>query len=233
MKKHKRVLPIISSKKVIVAALCSAIIVVIIYLLVGKENEWTIIFCSVSATLIIAGTFVVLPSFCRYTYSDVYILLSYFGIIYRKIKYSKYDSIFISNAAYNNGYGYGAYGNILMQYTSKGKSGLQKTTYPFITLHKADYPVKRIKSGMSSRELFMIDSQNIFCLGICWFDSLVELLRWSKMPVYVLEDVYLRFEGMFNAIFLQHSDDINRFYIVTNQGVSIVIKKTGDGLRES
>lgn len=61
----------------------------------------------------------------------------------------------------------------------------------------------------------MLSNDNIYCLGICWFDSLAELLNYTQVPVYVLEDVYLRFKGKFDEAFMQNED--NRIFIITDR----------------
>lgn len=219
MKKYKRTLPMISPAKIAIVALCAAIATVVVYLLAGSENEWIIICGGLFIALMAADLFVIIPSGFRYSYDDFFIKLSYLSIVYRKISYSKYAAIFISNASYNNGYGSGVYGNIPIQYKSKGKTETITTIYPFITLHSSDYPVKKTESGMSSRDLIMLDSQDAFCLGICWFDSLTELLDRTDISVYVLEDVYLRFRKTFDSIFIQHEVNINRLFIVTDHAI--------------
>ena len=88
---------------------------------------------------------------------------------------------------------------------------------------------------MSSRDLFMLDNNNIYCLGICWFDSLDELLKHIEHKVYVLEDVYLRFRGQFDTIFLKYKCKDN-IYIISDCIISYkdfcngdTQEKTGDG----
>lgn len=217
MKKYKKTLPIISPVKVAIAALYAAIATVIVYLLCGIQNVWIIICGGICATLITCDAFVVIPTGYRYSYGDDCIKLSYLSIVYRKLIYSNFKCILISNASYNNGYGLGVYGNIPMQYTVKGNNGHTKVTLPFITLHKPSYLVDKIETKMNSRDLFMLGNDDVYCLGICWFDSLTELLNHTQLPVYVLEDVYLRFKGKFDEIFTQHED--NRCFIITDRKI--------------
>ena len=95
-----------------------------------------------------------------------------------------------------------------------------KVTFPFITLHKPQYPADKIKKGMNSRDLFMINNDEIYCLGICWFDSLDELLKHTDCPVYVLEDVYLRFKERFDTAFLAYKESLERFCIITDHSIA-------------
>lgn len=219
MKKYPQIYPLVSLKKIATAVLLWAIVTVVVLLLTGLESKWTIICCGLFIAILITAIFVIIPCGHQYSYDGSFIELSYLAIVYRRINYSKYETIFITNASYNNGYGFGVYGNIPIQHTHKEKTGITKTVYPFITLHSSNYPIEKIKPGMSSRDLLMLDSQNSFCLGICWFESLKELLAHSDASVYLLEDVYLRFQEKFDSIFIQQETFSNRFHMVTDHGI--------------
>ena len=219
MKRYKRKTPLISPLKIAIAALYAAIATATIIIFVGTDNEWYIICGGITVALFVGDLFIIIGASGRYRYSDKYIEVFYNLLLYKKLDYSWYNAVVISNASYNNGYGYGIYGNIPMQYKIKENSRHTKVTFPFITLHKPQYPVDKIKEGMNSRELFMINNDEIYCLGICWIDSLTELLCHTNIPVYILEDVYLRFKETFDIIFIQYETDIDRFYIVTDHGI--------------
>lgn len=198
-----------------IAALCAAIAAAMIGIIAGFDNEWYIICSGVAASLLIGDLFLLIGAGGRYRYSDTDIDILYQSLAYKKLDYSWFSTVVISNASYNNGYGYGINGNIPMQYKVKSDHCSAKVTFPFITLHKASYPVDEIKAKMNSRDLFMLGNDDIYCLGICWFDSLTELLKHTQVPVYVLEDVYLRFKGKFDEIFMQH--DGNRCFIIADR----------------
>ena len=151
---------------------------------------------------------------CFYRYFNNHIQLTCLNIPLKRIKYSEYNSICISNAAYNNHYG-GIHGNIPMYYTVRNNGQRKKIVCPFITLLKQEYPVSKIRKGMSSRDLYFMKDDEIYCLGVCWFDSLTELLNFTDVSVYVLEDVYLRFKEKFDSVFEQYSAD--RFYIIADK----------------
>ena len=72
---------------------------------------------------------------------------------------------------------------------------------------------------MTSRDLFMLDDCNVFHLGICHFESLTELVAHTDIPIYVLEDVYLRYEESFDSIFSSQVNDIHRFYIIRDHDI--------------
>lgn len=219
MSKYKRKTPLISPIKMAVAALCAAIAAIMGVIFSGTDNEWYIICGGIAVTLFFCDMFIVAGAAGQYGCSDKCIYLMYPPFTYKKLYYSDFNAVVISNASYNNGYGYGVNGNMPMQYKVKGTDGYTKVTYPFITLHTPQYPVNKIQERMNSRDLFFADSENIFCLGICWFDALSELLTHTDMPVYVLEDVYLRFRGKFDSIFAQHETNIDRFYIITDHKI--------------
>ena len=66
----------------------------------------------------------------------------------------------------------------------------------------------------------MINNDEIYCLGICWVDSLKELLKHTNCSVYVLEDVYLRFKGLFDDAFSVYKENLDRFYVVTDHDIA-------------
>lgn len=228
MKKYKRKTALIAPAKVAIATLSASIVMILIGALFGIHNEYFIICNGIVASLLISYLFIILSVGQEYSYFENYIQMSYLSIKYQKIVYNKFDSIIVSNASYNTGFGYELYGNVPMQYKRKDKSGITKVTYPYITLHKSQYPVYEIVSGMSSRDLFKINNQDIYCLGICWFDSFNELLQNSDSTVYILEDVYLRFKSQFDIIFIQHKQQIDRFYIITNRCIGYKNYREGE-----
>ena len=75
--------------------------------------------------------------------------------------------------------------------------------------------------------MFVLNDEEIYCLGICWFDSLKELLEKTNCPVYVLEDVYLRFKGQFDVVFSVYKENRERFYIITNRTINYQKYKEG------
>ncbi len=210
-------MPLISPLKIAIAALYAAIATAVIIIISGFDNEWYIICGSIAAVLMICDLFIILGVSGYYRYSDTCIDILFQSLQYKKLSYSWYTTIVISNASYNHGYGDQMCYNIPMQYTVKNSSGYAKVTFPFITLHTHDYPIDNVKKGMNSRDLFMICDEEMYCLGICWFDSLIELLQHTQVPVCVLEDVYLRFKGKFDEIFVQYEN--NRFYIITDDKI--------------
>lgn len=215
MKKYKRKTPLISPLKMAIASLYAAIATAMIIIISGFDNEWCVICGGIAASLLIGDLFLIIGVGGRYRYSDTGIDILYQSLAYKKLDYLWFSAVVISNASYNNGYGYGINGNIPMQYKVKSDHGYTKVTFPFITLHKPPYPVDKIKAKMNSRDLFMLGNDDMYCLGICWFDSLTELLNHTKVPVYVLEDVYLRFKGKFDEIFMQYEG--NRCFIITDR----------------
>lgn len=217
MKKFKKKVALFSPKKIALSALCCAGVSVATYLLNGSESKWTIIFGGICAALIFLSVFSALPLGCSYSYNRFYVRISYLFIKYRKIYYDEYDFVFVSNASYNNGLGYGIYMNIPMQYKSKGKHKSTKTTYPFLMLLKSTYPIEKVRSKMYSRDLLLMDKPDVYCLGICWPGSLDELMKHTEMPVYILEDVYLRFKGLFDTTFAAYLKGNRQLFIVTDQ----------------
>lgn len=218
MKKYKKTLPIVPPVIITIIASCVAIIVLLSWLWTRDENEWIIVGSGIVVALLIANIFILIPCGYQYSFEDHFIRISYLSITYKKIAYNKYKCAFISNASYHNNYGSGVYRNIPIQYRYRDKTETAKMICPFITLHGPDFSIPKVQSGMSSCSIFVLDTENTYCLGICWFDSLEELLSHTYFPVYVLEDVYLRFKESFDSIIIQQGTYTNRFHIVGNNG---------------
>ena len=107
--------------------------------------------------------------------------------------------------------------SIPMQYTVKSSDGKMQVPYPFISLLKQHYPIDQLKVGLSSRDLEAINADKIYCLGICWPESLDELMKHTEIPVYILEDVYFRFKGLFDTTFAAYLKGNRQLFIVTDQ----------------
>lgn len=227
MKKYRRLITLLSPKKLALTALCALTATVIIRFTLGADNPQLIIICgAISFILVYLNILSALIVSELYSYSDKSIKIWFCLLCCKKIEYPRFNYVVISNACYNNCSG--RTGDILLQYKIKSSGKTQKITFPFITLHKSGYPMYKIKSGMNSRNLFFQDIPNIFCLGICWFDSLAELLEHTQAPVYVLEDVYLRFKGSFDQVFMKRANEYNRFYIVTDCDIGYKNYMDGD-----
>ena len=215
MKKYKRYVPIVSHFKLYIAILLSVMCALIIWLLCGLDNPLFIMCVGILSVFIVAlmGSF--LGTLSKYFYADSKIKLYYGLVCYKRIDYDAIGSIVISNASYNNRYGV-PYNNLPMNYRTKGKDSVIKTVFPFITLHTEQSPIDKIRKGMYSRELFFLDDEDILCLGICYFDSLTGLLNHTDVPLYVLEDVYLRFREAFDTC-VKKSE--NRCFIITDSNI--------------
>ena len=206
MKRYKRKIPIISPLTIATAVLCTAVASGVSVLL--GDHTLGIVFGGVSMALCVLFLSDLLAAAGWYCYYDNDIELSCVPLIKKKLPYSRYNAVVISNAAYN--YSYGSY-SIPMQYKTEGSA---KVTLPYITLLGAQYPLNKVASGMDNRDLYVLHDDR-YCLGICWFDSLRHLMKKRNDPVYVLEDVYLRFKEQFDRAFLEADDIPDRVYIIT------------------
>lgn len=220
MKKYKRWPPVIPPIIIAVPTVCFAVATVIglVYYLSCGENTWVIVFGSFFACftqLLILDLFL---QFLKYSYDNSCIYFSFLSFVYRKESYSKYTFAVISNAAVNNGYG-GVNSNATFRYKQKRETGIVELVYPCLTLHKSEYPINKVRSQMTSRDLFMLDDCSILHLGICHFESLTELVAHTDIPIYVLEDVYLRYRESFDSIFSSQVNDIHRFYIIRDYDI--------------
>ena len=210
MKKFMCRVPLFSLQKITMLTGIFAIVTMALY---GVKNDLFFICCGFTISLFIVLIFNFFAVCSRYVYRKDYMKFFYLLIPYKKIYYDNYCSIVISNASYNNGYAHGPNGNILLQHKVKIGNSVKKVVYPYLSLHTKDFPFDKLKSGLTSRELLFLNSDEMCCIGVCWFDSLEELLHRTDMSIYILEDVYLRFQGEFDAIF-ERTNTRGRFFCV-------------------
>ena len=218
--KYKRKVPCYSLKIFAYCSLCFMMATLLSFLIFQTFHMLTYLLFMFSLLFVFFHTCDVLDFERTYSYSNEYITLSCLKLNYKKIYYKDYNAVYISNAYYIASLFYREfYYKRPMCYKSKGNDGTVKTIYPFITLHTPMYPYKCIQKEMTSNDLYSYNSEQCIFLGICWFDSLKEMLHYTDLPVYVLEDVYLRFKGMFDMIFKDPSNSTKRFYIVTDKNI--------------
>ena len=168
-------------------------------------------------TLLFLGLFAKLGVAGRYRYSKKSIEIFFGSFMCKKISFENIYGVVISNASYNCGRGDQLCYSIPMQYTVKSSDGKMQVPYPFISLLKQHYPIDQLKVGLSSRDLEAINADKIYCLGICWPESLDELMKHTEIPVYILEDVYFRFKGLFDTTFAAYLKGNRQLFIVTDQ----------------
>lgn len=212
MKKYKCRVSGIPHLKVSIFMIMFILVALIVGLLWKWHNLVSVMLGAVSLILLEVLIFSFLGSWFKYSYSNLGVKLFYGFIGYKKIKYDDIYSIVISNASYNNGYGYGVNVNRPMIYENNNT----RFVFPYITLHTKQYPINLIKTQMYSRDLFFIKDNEIICLGICWWESFSELLEHTNSNVYILKDVYLRFQSEFDSR-IQNAKE--RCYIITDDNI--------------
>lgn len=211
MRSYKKKIPLFSPLKTATVAACTAIVSGLSILILGV-TKFGIVFGAVSAVSFLMSLSALLGASGRYRYDNSCIELSYVPFIKKKLPYSRYNTIVISNASYN--YDYCSY-SMPMQYKVRNSARCTRITFPYITLLGPHYPLSKITPHMDNRNLYELD-QNLYCLGICWFDSFEELLQHTCCDVYILEDVYITYKGKFDGIISQHKDCWTRFHIIRN-----------------
>ena len=217
MKKYRRKVLLFSLKKLFIIAFLLVGIVILGFISSGEFNAVCIIFSGIAVTLLFLGLFAKLGVAGRYRYSKKSIEIFFGSFMCKKISFENIYGVVISNASYNCGRGDQLCYSIPMQYTVKSSDGKMQVPYPFISLLKQHYPIDQLKVGLSSRDLEAINADKIYCLGICWPGSLDELMKHTEMPVYILEDVYLRFKGLFDTTFAAYLKGNRQLFIVTDQ----------------
>ena len=217
MKKYRRKVLLFSLKKLFIIAFLLVGIVILGFISSGEFNAVCIIFSGIAVTLLFLGLFAKLGVAGRYRDSEKSIEIFFGSFMCKKISFENIYGVVISNASYNCGRGDQLCYSIPMQYTVKSSDGKMQVPYPFISLLKQHYPIDQLKVGLSSRDLEAINADKIYCLGICWPGSLDELMKHTEMPVYILEDVYFRFKGLFDTTFAAYLKGNRQLFIVTDQ----------------
>ena len=217
MKKYRRKVLLFSLKKLFIIAFLLVGIVILGFISSGEFNAVCIIFSGIAVTLLFLGLFAKLGVAGRYRYNETSIEIFFGSFIWKKISFENISGVVISNASYNCGRGDQLCYSIPMQYTVKSSDGKMQVPYPFISLLKQHYPIDQLKVGLSSRDLEAINADKIYCLGICWPGSFDELMKHTEMPVYILEDVYFRFKGLFDTTFAAYLKGNRQLFIVTDQ----------------
>ena len=217
MKKYRRKVLLFSLKKLFIIAFLLVGIVILGFISSGEFNAVCIIFSGIAVTLLFLGLFAKLGVAGRYRYSKKSIEIFFGSFMCKKISFENIYGVVISNASYNCGRGDQLCYSIPMQYTVKSSDGKMQVPYPFISLLKQHYPIDQLNVGLSSRDLEAINADKIYCLGICWPESLDELMKHTEIPVYILEDVYLRFKGLFDTSFAAYLKGNRQLFIVTDQ----------------
>ena len=217
IKKYRRKVLLFSLKKLFIIAFLLVGIVILGFISSGEFNAVCIIFSGIAVTLLFLGLFAKLGVAGRYRYSKKSIEIFFGSFMCKKISFENIYGVVISNASYNCGRGDQLCYSIPMQYTVKSRDGKMQVPYPFISLLKQHYPIDQLKVGLSSRDLEAINADKIYCLGICWPESLDELMKHTEIPVYILEDVYFRFKGLFDTTFAAYLKGNRQLFIVTDQ----------------
>ena len=130
--------------------------------------------------------------------------MEYLGVIYKKIKYEKIESIIISKGSYNNSFGYLTGAPIPIRFKNK------KT--PYITLRFKENLGKELYDCMYSRDIHCDDIEGTYSLGICWKESLFELFEHCNVKIFITKEMKLILEKEF--------EDINE--LIDRQGFCIV-----------
>lgn len=220
MKKYKSRVPLVKPFKIVIAVLFATIVTSVIFIFNGANNVVFIICLGVLVVLLYMYCINVISVSRRYSYCGDYVNISRFCLPNKRIYYHDFECIIISNAAYNNGYGYGPNIAYPMQYKIKCKYKIQNVTYPFISFHSKQYPIEKVTSKSTSRELYFLDENDMACIGICWSESFAELLVRPVATLYILEDVYLRFRKAFDCAIESNPSSARRCFIIADHKIS-------------
>lgn len=216
MKRYRREIPIFSPLKLTIAAACLAAAAGAIALIFGADNQLAIL-CSVFSFFPFFPAIVLFLSTAgQYCYCDDYIKMLYLSIFRWKRYYLRYKTVIISYAVHRD---HKSNISIPVQYKCKTENGRLRITFPYITLLGPKYPLSGITADMNNYDLHTLH-KDCLSLGLCWFDSLEELLTHTSYEVYILEDVYFTYRGKFDSIIYQSEALQNRFHIISNRNAN-------------
>ena len=219
MKKYNKTVSWISPLKIGLPCFVCAIILNIISAFLYKSQEHNYqtfipILLYISCILYLFSYCIIcIPCAFKYTYTDTSIVFKCYNVPYRRLKYDEISSIIISNAVQIVSFDSRPFDIPLYQYYNKNNV-VQKKQYPYISLLTSDIELHKIKKGMNCR-LIRRQISNSICLGICYFDSLKDLINRTDVHLYILEDVYHRYKDEFDVIMQNYSEN-NKFHIVSN-----------------
>lgn len=211
MKKYIRRTTLLNFVKFSIFTLLVLVSFVSIYILT-KSNEIKNIGIAIVLMLIFIEIIGIFSSLHRYSYKADSIVLEYLGVKYKKIECKEIEKIIISRGSYNNSFGYLMYTSIPLNL----KKEKRKIPYPYITLQFQKSKNIELIDGMDSREIHFNDVEGTYCLGICWIDSLLELLDHTDAKIFVLKDIYTILEKEFKDIAELIKND-NRFCVIDNE----------------
>lgn len=211
VKRYKRKTPLLPQGKLAVLTALFAIAT----LISGSSNDALHYGCMIiGCMLLITELFVSAGAAGRYRYADGCIELLWLSFRYKKINYSDLGAIAITSAIYNNNYGHGINREIPMHYLIESNAHQIAIPFPFILLLSPQYPFDSIRGNTSSRDLYLRDPSNSFCLGICWPDSLDELLKHSSCMVYITKDIYSKYKCLFDDSLAKCTDGAARVHVI-------------------
>lgn len=212
MKKYRKTLPIYSPKKVLYPAIYATIGIVISGLLAGWDTVWPILCFAIGSIFGFAFMIQVFQLQWKYGFFNE-VLQTYFGKLRnRSISYDKIGAICITNAVRTvKGGSHFSPALGVMQKKDNIKEFLQ---YPWVTLLKTNEVCKRLTVGMSS-QMFLCCAGSDHIYGFVYdLESFNELLQKVRVPIYILEDVYLRFQSQFDQAFSDNKISTEDIHII-------------------
>ena len=225
MKPGKRNETIFSPLFIVVSSMVCNFIVLFAWYKVGGSFQigyvltMEILFVAWTVVLMCAGT-------QTYLFCENYVRLSTLGFK-RKEMYDDYTFAVISNATRGINKCTDIYEEIRKSPLLKlrGKDG---STYvpPYISFHNDRFSLKNIKKNATSYEISVVAADyDSLMVGICRENAFDYLLKMTELPIFILEDVYLRFQDAFDRD-IQSNNAEQRIFIVSDRNVSYTGYKT-------
>lgn len=220
MKKYPQTVNIFSKKK-ITYLLFSFFILCIAVFFVRGFYSYIFIICSV----ICSGLFLLWLTnqmFLgrKYCFLADSVQTYFCGLKVKKIYYKDINTVVFSNAVHTVKNGslsafIPLYDNIIIE----GKK--QRVQCAYMSWLPSDKICKHLKPQMNSLQILWDDSEQLYG-AVCQYESLTELFDHHLPYIYILEDVYYRFNDMFDSIIcFYYKENRDYAFIITNAGSRI------------
>ena len=128
----------------------------------------------------------------RYFITDDSIILTFCGIRYKRIMYSEWPVVIISNAVI-----YGTGMLFPLRDRARTKELGYTVSYPCFIPCTNSFPLHKVTAGMDASHVRGCNDLQSIYIGVCWKEALAELQKIDEVKIYVQRDVYNNYPELF------------------------------------
>lgn len=176
-----------------------AVLVLILCVIAGVPQEWQIIGVLLIGMSIIFAAAAWLTVQGRYQITAEEIRFRFFGITYRKVGFTEYSRIVITNATFHVKTSGGLAGFMPLIDKERTIKNGNTVCFPYFVAVTEDFPMEKIRSGMDAADVYHQNWYQASPVGICYHNALKELIDVKKVTIYIQKDVYLHYQDLFQA----------------------------------